>query len=77
MLNNLTKETDASNDFIQIEKNDQLADSKVLNIFLLESPIIDNRTTIGIIHLARTKDFPKNQHFLPLINTHVRLCIRG
>ena len=24
-----------------------------------------NSTSVGIIHLVRTQDFPKNQHFLP------------
>ena len=32
---------------------------------------------IGVIHLVRTQNFPKNQHFLPLDDAYFYVCVSG
>ena len=31
---------------------------------------------LGVVHLVRTQNFPKNQHFLPP-DTHTYVCVSG
>ena len=61
------------------KKNEQLGDQKVKNVFPKSSKI-DIWTSIpqiGIFYLVRKQNFPKNQHFLLLINEHERVQFKG
>ena len=63
----------------KLKKNEQLGDQKVKNVFPKSSKI-DIWTSIpqiGIFYLVRKQNFPKNQHFLLLINEHERVQFKG
>ena len=54
----------------------KIFDLYTITDYFLHTLLLSTTVEFGIIHLIRTQNFPKNQHFLPP-DTHTYVCESG